>query len=563
MNHGSEDPVTPERWQDVKALLDEALEVAQEERTAFLEAMAGSDPDLVREVQALLALETQIGRFIERPVVRLGRHGDDADRVGQRLGPYRLAREIGRGGMGTVYLAERADEEFDRRVAVKVLKRGLDTDEVVRRFRTERQILAGLDHPNIARLLDGGTTDDGLPYLVMEHVDGRPIDVFCREEQLDVEQRLELFLAVCSAVELAHRNLVVHRDLKPSNILVTADGVPKLLDFGIAKLLDPQDAEGMMTVAGWRFLTPEYASPEQVSGAPVTTATDVYSLGVVLYQLLADRRPYELAERSVEGLAQVLSAGDPPPPSRVAPAPRAAHLAGDLDNIALMALRREAERRYGTVEQLADDLRRHLRGLPVRAVPDTVGYRVGKFVRRHRWGVAAAAAFVSLLLAFGAVSLVLMQRAQVEARRAEAVTDFLVQDVFANADPDQQLGPDAKVTDLVKLGREGLENDLQQDPAIRATLLHALGSVASKLGQLDEADAMLQEALDLRTKLFGPDDLKVAETKNELAGVALGRRSPEAAETAERLTREALAIQRQAPPGDRRRRSCRSRPTWR
>ncbi len=535
--------MTPERWHDIKALLDEALEVPPAERDEFLAAMAGSDPELVQEVGALLALETQLGSFIERPFVRLGGHGDAADRVGERLGPYRLAREIGHGGMGTVYLAERADEEYDQRVAVKVLKRGLDTDEVVRRFRTERQILAGLDHPNIARLLDGGTTGDGLPYLVMEHVDGRPIDVYCREEGLGLDERLALFLAVCSAVALAHRNLVVHRDLKPSNILVTADGVPKLLDFGIAKLLDPQDAEGMMTVAGWRFLTPEYASPEQVSGAPVTTATDVYSLGVVLYQILADRRPYELAERSVEGLAQVLSAGDPPRPSQVAPAPRAASLAGDLDNIVLMALRRDAERRYGTVEQLADDVRRHLDGLPVHAAPDTVRYRVGKFVRRHRWGVATAAAIVSLLLAFGAVSLVLMQQARAEERRTQAVTEFLVEDVFGAADPNEGgLGPEASAVDLVRYSRQSITDSLHGDPALRASMLFALGSVSLKLGDLEAAESMLQEALALRLTDLPSDDPKIGEVKNELAGVHLQRRAE--IETAERLTREALAIQR-------------------
>jgi serine/threonine-protein kinase len=534
--------VTPERWNDIKTLLDEALEVPPEERDAFLATIAGSDAELVREVKALLALETQLGSFIERPLMRLGANGGAAERAGERLGPYRLVREIGHGGMGTVYLAERADDEFDQRVAVKILKRGLDTDEVVRRFRTERQILAGLDHPNIARLLDGGSTGDGLPYLVMEHVEGRPIDVYCREEGLGLEERLDLFLAVCSAVELAHRNLVVHRDLKPTNILVTAGGVPKLLDFGIAKLLDPQDAEGMMTVAGWRFLTPEYASPEQVSGAPVTTATDVYSLGVVLYQILADRRPYELAERSVAGLAQVLSAGDPPRPGAVAPAPRAARLAGDLDNIVLKAMRREPERRYGTVEQLADDLRRHLRGMPVRAVPDTVGYRVGKFVRRHRWGVAAAAAFVSLLLAFGAVSLVLMQQARTEARRTEAVTDFMVDEVFALADPDEELGPEATVVDLVSRGRQRLQESLQEDPAIRASLLIALGKVAHKLGDLDSAEAMLQEALGLRVASDGAASLDVAEVKNELAGVNVSRRNADGMAAAERLTREALEI---------------------
>jgi serine/threonine protein kinase/tetratricopeptide (TPR) repeat protein len=372
--------------------------------------------------------------------------GHAASASDRRIGPYRLVRELGQGGMGAVFLAVRDDDVFHKRVAVKLLKRGMDTDAIVQRFRAERQILAGLDHPNIARLLDGGTTDDGLPYLVMEYVEGAPLIEYADARDLDIAARIDLFLQVSAAVQHAHQNLVIHRDLKPANVLVTAEGVPKLLDFGIAKLLNPEMAGHTMapTAPGLQLMTPEYASPEQVRGEVVTTATDVYSLGVLLYEFLTGRRPYRLTSRTLPEIARVVCEEEPVQPSlavtrpadpaerepgarptgprstRVADSQRLQRrLEGDLDNIVLKALSKEPTRRYASVDQFAEDLRRHLAGLPVLARPDTFGYRASKFVRRHRGAVTAGAAVV-LALVLGLVGVAWQARvASRERARAE------------------------------------------------------------------------------------------------------------------------------------------------
>ena len=343
---------------------------------------------------------------------------DSADLDGVRIGSYRLVKELGRGGMGTVYLAVRSDDSFQKRVALKVLKRGMDTDAIVRRFRNERQILASLDHPYISGLLDGGTTPDGLPYFAMEFVEGQPIDEYCETRRLDTTARLEMFTKICAAVQYAHQNLIIHRDIKPANVLVTADGTPKLLDFGIAKLLNP-DLGGQTyapTAEGPLLMTPEYASPEQVRGEVVTTATDVYSLGVLLYELLTGRRPYQLTSRTPAEIARVVCHSVPERPSTavtrtagvpVQTAPQDGpdpqrlrrRLAGDLDTIVLKALSKEPARRYASVDQFSEDIRRHLSGLPVMARKDTFGYRAAKFVGRNRTGVAAAALVLAALVA--------------------------------------------------------------------------------------------------------------------------------------------------------------------
>ena len=334
------------------------------------------------------------------------------DLSGIPVGPYRLIREIGSGGMGTVFLAVRNDDAFQRRVAIKVLRRGMDTDAIVRRFRHERQILASLQHPYIAGLLDGGSTSDGLPYFAMEYVQGQNISDFCEARKLDTTARLELFRKVCAAVQYAHQNLIIHRDIKPANVLVTSDGTPKLLDFGIAKLLNPEVGGQTLapTAAGLQLMTPDYASPEQVRGETVTTATDVYSLGVLLYELLTGRRPYELTSRSLADVAHVICHAEPERPSTAVTQPVGGatsphtdrlrrRLAGDLDNIALKALSKEPDRRYASVDQFSEDVRRHLAGLPVIARKDTVGYRAAKFVRRNKGVVAAGAATLIVLIA--------------------------------------------------------------------------------------------------------------------------------------------------------------------
>jgi non-specific serine/threonine protein kinase/serine/threonine-protein kinase len=360
--------------------------------------------------------------------------------VGKRIGRYRVVRQIGIGGMGAVYLAERADEEFRQQVAIKALRPGLEEGDILRRFLVERQTLAGLEHPNIVRLLDGGTTEDGRPYLVMDYVEGLPIDEYAQAHHLSVEARLELFRTVCAAVHYAHQNLVVHRDLKPSNIMVTADGVPKLLDFGIAKILTPEQPEKAagLTQVGVRPMTPHYASPEQILGQPITTASDIYSLGVLLYRLLSGQHPYTFTSGAEAELVQLICQRETEKPSalvrRLARAPGEAprigdrqgealarRLAGDLDMIVMMALRKEPPRRYSSVEHLAEDLRRHLRGLPVTAQRDTLGYRGRKFVKRHRAAVAAAALVAVALVSSAIVSLEQKRRAE---RRFQEVREL-------------------------------------------------------------------------------------------------------------------------------------------
>ncbi|HYV10210.1 MAG TPA: protein kinase [Pyrinomonadaceae bacterium] len=406
--------ITPERWQQVKVVLSQALELEAGPRRLFLDSV--NDVELRAEVELLLDhhVDTSadvIEQCASDAATRL-RLDEVATKEGARIGPYRILRELGRGGMGAVYLAERDDEHYHQQVAIKLIKPGLGGDAIRKRFRNEMQILADLSHPNIARLLDGGDTVDGVPYLVMEYVEGRPIDLFCDEKQLTIEDRLKLFSTVCTAVQYAHQHLVIHRDIKPGNILVSEDGLPKLVDFGIAKLLDQDRMDA--TATAMPFMTPDYASPEQVRGLAVSTATDVYSLGVVLYELLTGRRPYRIRGGVAHEVAKAICEDEPQRPSTTQ---RPLH--ADLDNIVLMAMRKEPARRYATAEQFAEDIRRHLNRLPVRARPATVGYRAGKFVRRHKFGVAAAAV-ITLTLLIGIIATIWQARvARAERARAE------------------------------------------------------------------------------------------------------------------------------------------------
>jgi len=413
--------MTPERWREVKSLFDRAVETPENERAGFLETVRGGDPELAAEVRRLLDAHDAAGGFLEKPAIDQVRPAvaSPSPVPPARVGPYEIERELGHGGMGTVYLASRAGDDFRQAVALKLVRRGMDTEFVLERFRGERRILAGLDHPGIARLLDGGSTENGSPYFVMEYIPGRHLLDDARERGLSVRERLRLFLEVCDAVAFAHRRLVVHRDIKPSNVLVTPDGSPKLLDFGLAKLLRPDGdgpAEGR-TETALRLLTPDYASPEQVRGETVTTATDIYSLGVVLYELLTGKRPYRVTGRSPEAIARAVCEEEPARPSAAASA-----LRGDLDNVVLMALRKEPERRYASVEQFAEDIRRYLDGRPVAARKDTLLYRAGKFVMRHKAGVAAAA--LAVLLLAGATVLALQQARAARRERAAAERHF-------------------------------------------------------------------------------------------------------------------------------------------
>jgi eukaryotic-like serine/threonine-protein kinase len=419
-----------ERWSRLKEAFQGALESAPEQRERFLD-QAGLDPPLRREVAALIEAHERAQGFLDPGGIRNPDTSPLADAepeeekalVGLRVGAYRLLGLVGSGGMGAVYRAVRDDDEYEKVVAVKIVRQGVDHVGARERLRVERQILARLEHPGIARLLDGGSTEDGRPYFVMEYVEGQRIDAWAEERGLDVRARLELFLAVCSALQYSHQNLVVHRDIKPANILVTPRGVPKLLDFGIAKLLDP--AQGGDATATSAAMTPEYASPEQVRGVPISMASDVYSLGVVLFELLTGRRPYSL-QRGEVSLSVAICEREPPLPSAAAPERRARTLRGDLDTIVMKALRKEPARRYASAEQLADDIRRHLGGRPVLARRDTLPYRLGKLVRRNK-AASAALALLAASLAAGVVGIAAQarvaererQRAEAERRRAE------------------------------------------------------------------------------------------------------------------------------------------------
>ena len=372
----------------LRALFDAALEHSGAARDRFVQASCPDDGTLRLELKRLLAAHDRAGSFLDGPALASVADGF-ADWVGRRLGVYEIVREIGKGGMGVVFLAMRADELFRKQVAIKVLRSNLDGRELLDRFDRERHILASLDHSNIARLIDGGTTEEGLPYVVMEYVEGQPIDAFCRDRQLSLAQRLELFKTLCSAVHYAHQNLVVHRDLKPSNIVVTAEGQPKLLDFGIAKLLET-DTRGE-TNTGMRPMTLAYASPEQITGGVITTGSDVYALGVVLYELVSGERPFPGSGQSEHEMMRLICDQVPEAPSRAItrdPADHGLgqkqrrHIASDVDTIVLKALQKEPARRYSSAEQLSDDITRYLTGRPVLARKDTVAYRAEKFIRR-------------------------------------------------------------------------------------------------------------------------------------------------------------------------------------
>jgi serine/threonine-protein kinase len=527
-----------------EAVYFEVAAMLPHERDEAIARLCGGDAALADEVRALLRAGDRVGGFLEQPA--LGAEirtltdvaGFTDPLLGVRLGPFRVERRLASGGMGTVYQAARADGQFEQVVAIKVVKRGMDSEEVVRRFAEERRSLAALNHPNIARLHDAGVTPDGRPYLVMEFVDGLPIDEHCDAKRLGLKDRLRLFRTVCEAVHAAHRALIIHRDLKPSNILVTDGGEVKLLDFGVAKVLT-RGAQAAPTADEDRRLTPEYASPEQVRGEPVTTAADVYALGVVLYELLCGRRPYRFATRSTEEIRRLVCDEVPPAPSEAltrppnigtgtqgpgppdhtasaaspvsagtdaAPKSRGLSptrlrglLRGDLDTIVMMALRKEPSRRYASAEQFADDIGRYLAALPVRARADTWGYRVTKFVRRHAAGTVLAAGAVLLLA--GAVVVLHGQREQLREQRTEllasnerlaATRDFLVSVLSQGGTG--QLGPSAPLSKVLASARQRLRESPPADPITRASFQQAVGRCLMHAGDLEGARELLRAA---------------------------------------------------------------------
>jgi serine/threonine protein kinase/tetratricopeptide (TPR) repeat protein len=550
--------VTPERWQQVKAALDELVGMEPRSRHARITEFAAADPDLGRELESLLAAHEQAGEsFLEESAAAGAAWSDSRSpepRVGRHTGPYELLEQIGSGGMGEVFKARRADDEYQRLVAIKLIRIGLDSVYVVHQFRHERQILAGFDHPNIARLLDGGSTADGSPYLVMELIDGERIDRYCDRLQLDTTARLRLFLQVCGAVQYAHQHLIIHRDLKPNNILVDHDGVPKLLDFGIAKILEPRDAPGSVehTRSVLRALTPEYASPEQIQGRQITTASDIYSLGVILYELLTGCKPPAAATTQSPNASARLT--EPRRPSQVArrgptvigergtdvadvPSSRSAvregsperlqrRLRGDLDNIVLMSLEHDPRRRYDSVEQLAEDLRRHLSSRPVLARKDTFGYRTSKFISRYAAGLTAAGLVaIALLVGLGAAlreaEIARVQRERAE-RRYTDVRRLAHSLIFDLHDSIRDLPGSTAAKQLIVQTAlqylDSLSKEAEGDPALQKELAagyQRLGDVqglalGASTGDSAAAAASYQHALAFRRAVVAasPNDLE-------------------------------------------------------
>jgi serine/threonine-protein kinase len=541
-----------ERYRKAKRLVMAALELSAERRSAYLDEACGDDEELRREVESLLHADTSRAAFVDSPPVRLLQERGDASSE-PAIGPYRIVRELGQGGMGVVYLAHRTDEEFEHQVAIKVLQPDMAVDEIAARFRRERQILANLSHPNIARLLEGGRTADKRLYFLMEYVEGEPIDLYFTRRDLSTEDRLHLFLKVCAAVEHAHRNLVVHRDLKPSNILVTADGEPKLLDFGIAKLIQPElDTAASVTAARWRFMTFDYASPEQVLSKAITTASDVYSLGVLLYELLTGLKPYELAGRSEPEMMRIVTEEAPRKPSEAVQAQAAdtgttgttrslrRRLQGDLDTIVLKALRKEPERRYGSVAEFAQDIQRHLAGLPVQAQPDTWGYRAGKFVRRKKAVLALTSLLFLLILAF-AVAMTVQVREKERQRLAAQQTAAFLTDLFESADLYAEDSQSITLQDVLKRGSTRILEDLSEEPEAKATLLETIATAHINLGATDQAEPLVLQAIDLRAKTSGTDSIEYATALDLKAHLRLEQQRPVHAETE---ARAALAVYR-------------------
>ncbi len=504
--------MNPERWDRIKELVNRCLECEPDKRTAILDGCCAEDAELRNEVESLLGSFEEAGEgFLENPAIDTA--GESL--TGQTIGLYLVGEKIAEGGMGAVYRAVR-QSDFQKRVAIKVVKRGMDSDFILSRFRQERQILAGLDHPNVARLLDGGVTNEGRPYLVMEYVEGARITDYCDEHRLDERARLEMVRTVCSAVQYAHQNLVVHRDLKPANILVTADGEPKLLDFGIAKLLEP-DAGATSTLV--RMLSPECASPEQVRGEAITTATDIYSIGVLLYRLLTGEPPYRFDDRSPAEVARVICERDPKTPGEI----KRVH--ADLDNIVLKAMHKDPARRYSSAEQLSEDIRRYLEGLPVIARKDTLAYRASKFVGRHRGATIAAGLAILSLIAGICATLWQAHRSRTQEQIAKAVNDFLRNDVLAQASANKQAGagarpdPDLKVRTALDRAATRIDGEFKGQPLIEASIRQTMAEAYNDLGLYPEAERHAKRAIDLRRNALGEKNADTLASMETLAGI--------------------------------------------
>lgn len=529
-----------DKFLKAKQLFDDAININASLRKVFLDEKCGNDLELKKEVYSLLhSLENTVD-FLEKPITISQTSNDffSDPYIGKQIGSYIIDGEAGVGGMGIVYTGKRNDKEFEQKVAIKILKHGISSEYLLKRFQIERQTLANLQHQNIARLLDGGRTSEGLPYLVMEFVDGIPITEYCVENNLSMINKLNLFREVCNAVQYAHQNLVIHRDLKPGNILVSKNSIPKLLDFGIAKLIDEDlaDNNDNLTRTGVWHLTPEYASPEQIKGEKITTASDIYSLGVLLYQILTGKQPYKISTNSPAAISKIITEEKVQLPSESVkqihlvntenkknnPEKFSHLLKGDLDNIVFKAMHKDPSRRYSSVEQFSEDIRRHLVGLPVIAQKDTAGYRLSKFIQRHKVGFISSIGFViflivSLIAIIWQANIAAYERdnAKSETKKVEAVNMFL-QDMLSSVDP-TEIGKDVKVYDVLKKASDDVGNNFVGHPGIEAAVRKTIGKTLVGLGEYNEAKPHLLKSLELNNKAYGKESFQSAESLHEIA----------------------------------------------
>jgi serine/threonine protein kinase/Tfp pilus assembly protein PilF len=562
--------VNSEKWEKLQVIFETALGKLPEERDTFLKEACGTDVELYRELISLLAEDSNTHELLKGPVPDLLNLTESILQEDRQVGRYRIIRRLGTGGMGAVFLAERADGQFDQKVALKIIKPGMDSQEILKRFRHERQILAHLKHPSIAGLLDGGVTDRDLPYFTLEYVEGKPIDQYCDEKTLSIVERLKLFTKVCDAVQYAHGNLVIHRDLKPGNIMVTSDGQVKLLDFGIATLLSGDDNPEftLLTEESRMVLTPEYASPEQVRGFPVSTLSDVYSLGIVLYELLCGQRPYQVKTRAPAEIEKIVGESEIRGPStrisiknnsfenfenlqtisekrQTAPERLRRRLAGDLDNICLKALQKDTKYRYSSVELLQQDIQRHLAGLPISARPHTTRYKLQKFIKRHKSGV-----WISIIMAviFGFLVLFYTVRlarerdlANLEARKVARIADFMT-GIFEISQPEKSRGETVTARELLDRGANRIDQDLKDQPEVKAMMLDVVGDVYASLGLYERASDQLKKSLAIKKLVYGTKHEEVANTLNKLGSVFIYQRKDSLANA---MLHRALSMQRE------------------
>ena len=573
--------MTNKRWQTLKRLFNEAIELRGAEREEFIDKACKGDKPLREELESLLKAHENPGVLDKSPgnfMKSVLSHHAVGDKKGEQVGPYKIIRLLEHGGMGSVYLARRTDGHFEQKVALKLLRTGFSTEEQTRRFLAERQILASLSHEHIARLYDGGVTAEGQPWFAMEYIEGLPIDEYCDKHNLTIRERLKLFTRICEAVQYAHRKLIVHRDLKPSNILVTKEGTVKLLDFGIAKALKqneilPQTAP--LTRPGQLPLTPAYASPEQVLGEAVTTGSDIYQLGVVLYELLCGCRPYEVSGKTPSEIERIVCEENPTRPStaitKIAKSSGEIlkeitssrgtglkrlkeKLSGDLDLIVLKALRKEPHRRYNSAEQLNTDIERYLEGRPVNAHTDSFSYRAGKFINRHKTGVTASLAILVLLVGYAVTitwyshrTQAALEQAERETEKAEQVTDFLI-GMFERANPyeaeisDPRYNENISTNELLDQGSRRVRQELSDQPEVQAEIMYNLGRIYLVLGNYDKAKPLLEDALALHREHSTPDDLDLSKNLYQLGRLL---RHQGKMDRPARLYNESLEIQRQ------------------